>query len=136
MGVVYIWKHSEGVVSDAVACILVTITFSNYLFVGGSDGLSISMQLFVTPFFSSRTLYLYCTIVCRVPMISIWREVRSWSRFAWYSHGYFDRATFVPPYVSIREHVHFSMGVIHPYDIAIAKIYNQQLYINRMHIRN
>ena len=37
MGVVYIWKHSEGVVSDAVACVLVTVSFSIYLFVGGSS---------------------------------------------------------------------------------------------------
>jgi hypothetical protein len=61
-------------------------------------------------FSPSRILYLYCTIVCRVPMQSIWREVKSWSRFAWYLRAFFDRATLIPQSFA-REDVTYSMGL-------------------------
>jgi hypothetical protein len=85
------WKHSEGVFRTPwrvywylfVCYFLVVLLFVN-------------IDAAYCCFFPSRAVYLYCDDRCRVPMISIWREVKSWSRFAWYSHAFVDRRTLIP----------------------------------------
>jgi hypothetical protein len=92
-GVNDIWKHSEGVFRTPWRVYWYLFIF---ILVGSYGCFPISMQLLVY-FIPSRALYLYCMIVCRVPVISIWRELKSWSRFAWYSHAFVD-----PPLVILR----------------------------------
>ena len=53
-------------------------------------------SFFVTLFLSEPNTLFILYDRCRVPVISIWREVKSWSRFAWYMHAFVDRATLIP----------------------------------------